>query len=118
MRIKKALSIIMAVAMIITAVPFSVGSLAADKFQVDSEVFGTTKADSDSLIRPNTNINASPITRVCYSLANPLKSASGLNSVTTQATPSGIAKNSMRYASVLPGWHGYFLPHRESDNPG
>ncbi len=101
MRIKKALSIIMAVAMIITAVPFSVGSLAADKFQVDSEVFGTTKADSDSLIRPNTNINASPITRVCYSLANPLKSASGLNSVTTQATPSGIAKNSMRYASVL-----------------
>lgn len=101
MRIKKILSIIMAVAMIITAVPFGVCSLAADKLMVGSELHSTTKADSDSLIRPNTNIYASPVTRVCYSLANPLKSASGANSVTTSATPSGIAKNTLQYNSVL-----------------
>ncbi|MBQ7596480.1 MAG: hypothetical protein IJU45_07445, partial [Clostridia bacterium] len=101
MRIKKMLSIIMAIAMVITAVPFSVSTLAADRFMIGSELHTTTKADSDSMIRPNTNIYASPVTRVCYSLANPLKSADGVNSVTTSATPSGIAKNTLLYKDVL-----------------
>ena len=95
---KKALSILLAIAMLITAVPMSIMGFAAD-VNVGAEPDTLNTAQSDSLIRPAVTLTATPVTRITSSLSNPMKGTTS-SGYTVAATPSGIPQNSYTYASA------------------
>ena len=102
-RIKKVLSMLLAVAMLLTLAPISAVSFAAGDISIGDETGDTNTAQSDSLIRPNATVAVSPITRVAYSTAEPFKAPNGENSVIVAATPSGIARASYTYVAAAYG---------------
>ncbi len=95
---KKALSIILAIAMLITAVPMSLTGFAAD-ISIGSEDTPVNTAQSDTLIRPAATITATPVTRICADPSNPMKGTTGSGTIVA-ATPSGIPMTSYAYAAA------------------
>ena len=95
---KKALSVLLAIAMLITAVPMSLTGFAAD-VSVGTEAEQVNTAQSDTLIRPSATLTATPVTRVCAATTNPMKATTGAG-YTVAATPSGIPQNSYTYAAA------------------
>ena len=95
---KKALSILLAIAMLITAVPMSIMGFAAD-VNVGTEPDARNTAQSDTLIRPAVTLTATPVTRITSSLSNPMKGTT-TTGYTVAATPSGIPQTSYTYASA------------------
>ena len=97
MRTGRIISVILALAMILTMAPVSFGSFAS-AVDIGDETVDITKAHSDELIRPNATVEVTPVTRTCFSLSNPYKEAVGSNSYIIAATPSGIAKTNYTFA--------------------
>ena len=95
---KKALSILLAIAMLITAVPMSLTGFAAD-VNIGTETETANTAQSDTLIRPAVTLTATPVTRITSSLSNPMKGTAETG-YTVAATPSGIPQTSYAYASA------------------
>ncbi len=95
---KKALSILLAIAMLITAVPMSFTGFAAD-VNIGSEPDTANTAQSDVLIRPSVTLTATPVTRICANLSNPMKGTT-TTGYTVAATPSGIPQTSYTYAAA------------------
>ena len=65
MRTRKILSIILALAMILTMAPISVGSFSASAVSVDEETVDVNTAQSDELIRPNATVEVTPVFTAC-----------------------------------------------------
>ena len=99
---KNVLSIILVIAMLLTAAPMSVYGFAIGDtgLTVDSEDDTINTAQSDTLIRPNATLSVTPVTRVTYSTASPFKLPDDSHSVIIAATPSGIPKASFKYVAA------------------
>ena len=92
-KIKKVLSIILAVALVCTAVPMSFVGATAE---------GSADADASLVLnRPMASLLVTDITRVAYQ-TNSMKAPSGNNSVIVKSTPSGIP-----YLSATAGKYAY-----------
>ena len=100
MKLRKYLSVILALAMILTMAPVSVGGFSASAISIGDESIDINTAHSDELLRPYATVEVTPVTRACFSLSTPLKEASGSSAVITAATPSGIAKNSYKGSAL------------------
>ncbi|MBQ8574642.1 MAG: hypothetical protein IJ447_01160 [Clostridia bacterium] len=98
--VKKVISLIIAVALVLSSLPFAVsfGTLTAS---------ASVAADSSLVInRPMATVAVTEVTRVAYSTYS-MKQPSGSNSVIVKATPSGMPElagnfNSLAYAGETP----------------
>lgn len=96
-KMKKIISILVAVVLVLTALPLSFISGTAASSQPD---------ESLKLNRPMANLYVTPVTRVAYA-ANSMKAPSGNNSVIVKSTPSGMpylsyGKTALAYGGETP----------------
>ena len=94
---RKVISVIIAVALVLTALPLSIVTAGAASNQPD---------DSLKLNRPMANMYVTPVTRVAYALYS-MKAPTGSNSVIVKSTPSGMpylsyGKTALAYAGETP----------------
>ncbi|MCQ2471989.1 MAG: hypothetical protein MJ147_08135 [Clostridia bacterium] len=102
MRLKKVLSVILALSMVLTMAPLATFGFTANAASIGDEDVDRNMLHNDELIRPNATVEVSPVTRVAYSTSELNRQvASGNSGVIVAATPSGIAKNTYTFADAL-----------------